>query len=202
MSLTNGEIVRLIVQGTMGSVVWRNVWWFRSSEVSGVPDYDQIAQDLVDNMYAFYFALQASEVHYENANLVNMSNGVDFTDVPLTAVGTSTGALFATFAAYGVLLHRSTLLTRNGAKRIPGVVEEICDNGVITYPGSTQGDIESALSGDNVLSGSGWEVTLSPVIVKRNTDGTPDLGVFSFVNSATAKTFVTTQNSRKYGHGE
>lgn len=110
-----------------------------------------------------------------------------------TFPGVVSGDVLPPYAAFGVRFNRSLRTTRNGQKRLPGVGEESQSGGVLTPVVLQQ--VQSAAS--SLLAFGTPDNDYALHIVRFS-----PLGVLVTSNpalSATASSFVTTQNSRKIG---
>lgn len=145
-------------------------------------------------------AMQTIYLEHVSREWKNLSNGVDlFVDGTVLA-GTNAGDSSAqepSFVSAGFILRRESLATRNGYKRIAGLLSDDI-NGNSWVGGSTiTNNIEVALASDLTL---GIVPTVEPVIVKRPIVPPVSSYVYASIGSASFRS-IGTQNTRKAGRG-
>jgi hypothetical protein len=141
---------------------------------------------------------------YGTAEADNLTNGIDFATDPLFAgiTGDQTGDTMAPMNAWGVTLERVSKLTRNGAKRIPGVDEATTTDGTAVPTQQALLDTMATVLGFSYAATiNGNDFSLFPVIVGVDLQGKRDLSRVQQVSGGVANYDVTTQNSRKFGRG-
>jgi hypothetical protein len=146
----------------------------------------------------------STEATLTNVEAENLTDGLSFGQWAFNDSGIATGDPMPSYVAIGIKLARSSKLTRNGYKRIPGVPEVRCLGNVLTLPPTEKDNLEYFFGGvhqfDDITS-PGDFFDLDPVIVGRTLNGEGkyelDLTRVNPITSAQVQTNVTTQNSRK-----
>lgn len=208
-----GDCYMIDWEQVYGSQAIHTVWFYRS--VSADADAQDIAESFEAQVKDVISLTQSSGVVHVALHVRNLFSLTDFYDLALTGAGGYAGDDLPVFCAYGFTLHRASAVTRNGSKRIPGVIEAVQTDGVVTDASQI-----TALDGwaDAILA-TLVDVATSlvnyavPIIVKRifvdDPDGDyyrlpDDLGEFQYsdISDVDWSPTITTQNSRKVGNGE
>jgi len=205
MPWVNGDVVRIeAVQTYLGSTV-RNVYFYQLQNVSGTVDAPSIVTDWQVQVLSYVVQIQSASVDYVAVKLDNVTDGLSFFEVALTATsGAQSGATINSFTAYSFKLLRGSKLTRNGFKRICGVTEDnVNGNQIIQTFFDSQAYIDAANAfGDTVnVTDTSGTADFVPVIASRPTATRPGYLVQPVVD-VEAQQFLTTQVSRKAGRGE
>lgn len=211
MALVNSDIIRFTVNQTIGATVVRNVDYRRYDDTGmGGNTYAEIALAYANAWTANVLQLsQAIPVVFVELVLDNVTNGLDFFTLPVVSSGVEIGELLPNFVAIPIKQNRETKLTRNGSKRIAGLVESRVNGNILALTGAQILGLED-MFGTPVLVLAPPAVNaaeLAPVIVGRTLNPVTgqyelDLGRISNVTSALVGGFVTSQVSRKRGVGE
>lgn len=165
-------------------------------------DLDDLQQECGDafdeDLVPLYADVQNLSVIYENIRVDNVTG--DLADVnvdPTIANGTVVGAASTSFVAATIRLDRTTKETRNGSKRVAGMVEENT-NGQ-TWTGAFKlilDDLATGMAADISTVGG----VFRPVIARPPSIAEP-LWTINDVASALASNDVSSQVSRKKGKG-
>jgi hypothetical protein len=198
-------IYQLTDFGTYLGEAANNVYFYQNIDPGtalSALEMEDMVQVFSDVVLAPIRAFQNEGFSHDRVEIRNLSNGVDFVDVPVSLVGTEiTGAdsRMASFVTISFQLVRSTLTTKSGRKSYSGINEPRVSGNTYTFSSaSVEGNAEAALAATLSLD-SGREMT--PVIVKRPL---PNPGGVFIVNPIASAVFkgLGTQNSRKRGRGD
>lgn len=206
VAVSFGDLLQLIDHQIYLGQKIENVFYYRATEalaLSSLP-YTELATAWSAQVLSKIRGMQSSTLSHTGMQIKNLSNGLDFLEQTYTAIGSDVGAAGTECPSYltqGFKLIRESLATRNGYKRISGLLDTRVSGNVYTFPtGTVKSDIETALAADLLTS---LVVIATPVIVKRPI--APPVGstyVFSEIGYAQAATFVGSQNTRKPGRGD
>lgn len=179
-------------------------------------DAGMVLRDIALQLNALHNAgiasVLSSQLQKTGLELLDVTNGLDFyilnTPGDTGAVG---GQVMPPFVAWSFLQRRTSRVTRNGHKRVPGVPEASVADGVTVFSGTQLGFFKNLFSlsqnvpSETVMGASG---NIQPVIIGRtlNLFGIPptyelDLTKVNFVAGLEYRA-VSSQNSRKFGRGE
>lgn len=226
--MTVNDILMFIVFGTYAGQRWENTYAYRVTAITGIlgeGEFASVVESWLDtylinifNPYASHFSAGLSVEGARGENLFNVGaigafslispiHGTNGTEPapPQQAYGWSTPSLRRGMNA--------------GQRRMPGCVTELVgDYGMLTPAAVTGLNNQGGVMGDDMVLSFGVgenEVTIRPVIVKRVREGagtpedpyeyrlprTQSEAISYRANNWTTKSYVTTQNSRKYGRG-
>lgn len=165
--------------------------------------YSTMASSFANDVISPLVGMQSALVEHTVLELRNLSNGIDIYSVPIGFTGAVSASIATTLPSYVALnikLVRESLATRNGSKRIGGLAETSVSGNAFNFASPLiKNNILTALAADLV---DGPVAIAAPVIVKRPIASPAGLGyVFANIGSATTNEIVTTQNTRKVGHG-
>lgn len=201
---TAGDVFRITSCAELFGQQVCNVFYYLVAAWTGAVSLEDVIDEFIDSILDPTRVVQSSSVVYNNVSLVDaMTPSVAF-EKPFTDAGLyTTTAAMPSYVAFGVKLVRDTPVTRNGSKRIAGVCEgQIVGNDVTSLPAGAQAAIEAAYAADLSVTGSvGGSATLIPVIVRFSPLDPYQVVEANPITEAQFKTTVTTQNSRKVGHG-
>jgi hypothetical protein len=204
--MATGDLYRVVdVQTLLGQQVL-NVYFYKCIAAGSAPSLPTTLFGLMyENILTDMFTVQSSQLTHNGGIITNEDNDDEFATVPTSDTGTISGDVMPPFVAWAIRLNRASRAVRNGQKRIGGVPESLVVDGVAAS------SILSTLTGIAVsmatiltdpVSGAAFE----PRIVHRHTDAGPggdppetpraDYGITSGVFVG-----VSSQNSRKFGHG-
>jgi len=214
-----GDLYQVRVGGEFAGQDWECVFYYeqRLTFVNTDPTTAQIvAERFQVQVLPSLRSLMNAEVLIDRIQAKNLFNDADaFTQiVGETGDGGLGNSYLATFNAYGFELAGDTEATRRGAKRVPGVIEEVINDGVVTDVGfiANMQDFADActlwLSVGTVI----FTDTFAPVIVKRVRSGSPGAYLYRLPENVLEKVtntiidvlidlVITSQVSRKIGVG-
>ena len=205
MGVTEGDLLQVIDHQTYLGQEIENVYFYRATLglAAHVTPYTIMQTQFSAQVMGPVRNMQASLLTHTGVEIRNLSNGLDINNNTFTAVGgvTATAATCMPSAVtQGFKLVRESLATRNGQKRISGLIDTLCDGNVFNFPSpAVKTALLVALAADLV---DGAITIASPVIVRRPL--IPPVGlayVFSDIGSAEAAAFIGSQNTRKPGRG-
>jgi len=153
--------------------------------------YSNIGEGLLDQL--------SNEVDLHTLRLTNYIDENEFFEVGFLNSGTRTGDAMPAFVAHGIQLTRGSRATRNGSRRIPGVMEGDTAGGSLPPAPIRNGILAAFIAGDTYDDGAN-EFNAKPIIVGRDSLGRIEPTRVSDVVGAVYKR-ITTQNSRKPGRG-
>lgn len=198
MATNVGDLLRATVCGTIFTHEFCNVWFFLVNAITGSElSLSVTAAQIEDQVVDPLIVQQSTEVTWTRILVENISNGIDFHDATINRAGTlSASEALPSFVAFSTKFARGNALTRNGYKRIPGLVETQVEGQ--TLAAATQSALQT-IANDwltfNVPGATGG--VLKTVIMGRQADGSPDLARFQLPASVTVQAGVTSQVSRK-----
>lgn len=201
MAAAQNDIIRVIVNQRQAGQVIQNVYFYRVVTLTGLADdyLSLVADWMVNEVFPPIRNIQAAQLTYENINITNVTNGIDFYDRVFSPAlaGLSPGDAMPPNVTYTFRLLRETLATRHGYKRFAGVDETLQSNGLYIGSENATGAIQEALAAD-IQPAPSIIPLLEPVIVRKDA-----AGAISAVNSVGASDFrgIGTQNTRKIGRG-
>lgn len=209
MAVVDGDILRFTLRHVLDNQQLLCVDYRRYIDVEGGGNtYAEIANDYSDAYVANIVQnWMVDDLVYQGVFLENVTNGIEFFDETRSQPGTATQDPAPTFVGVGVRQVRTTKVTRNGSKRLPGLSDAASLGNDLNLLTGQITAIETHF-GANVLVGDGTIVNdaeLQPVIVGRTLN--PTTGVYELdltrVNdvSSAVVTGVTSQVSRKRGQG-
>ena len=134
----------------------------------------------------------------------NLTNELDFSDVPQNRQGASTGDPAPSALALSVKLIRDSKITRNGSKRFVGLSEGLTNGNQVVLSQGITDNIEG-FCGTNLFyadyDGQGNDIELRQVIIGRTLSAGNvyelDLSKVNQVDGAQVRNIIGTQNSRK-----
>ena len=180
-----------------------NVYYYRwaSAPVLDNSAYEPLVNDFAAKVITPSKQLQNDGLTHVNITVKNLTNGVDFGDFPNGVIGdivASAAERLPSFIALSFQLVRDSLVTRNGSKRIAGLVDaQVEENEFVGSPG----DIVDVEFGMHEPLSVGLLDVAFPIIVKRPIPVPATAGyLYSSVSSVNFKG-IGTQNTRKKGRG-
>lgn len=205
------DVFELVHEYRLNNQVMNNVYNYQR-EVAISASAQDLAERWVAECLPDVLALQVADCQTTAVRTRNLFSAADTGEVLLATAGTGylTGnSHLPTFVSAGFTLARDTAETKNGSKRVGGVVEEVVSDGVYTDATflTRLGAAADAFVA-NITSGAVVE-WFFPVIVKRIFDGdsyrlpaNTTEAIVNLVVDALFSVIPTTQNSRKIGVGE
>lgn len=212
MSAAVGDILKVTLHETFLGQKIENVFFYR---LTGVPSpaagetFEQLVAERFNVVVAFHVrAIQSTFCLNTIIRVDNITNGIDFYELTVGVAGDLAADPLASFDAINFVLRRTTGITRNGSKRIGGLTENGVSGNTVIIAAGTLNPLEASLSADLVTADAVPVAFAEPVIVGRIFDPTVgasggyvlDLTKINPIASASA-TAVSTQRSRKAGHG-
>lgn len=196
-----GDVIRIkACQEIFGQAIC-NVFYYLVATWTGNADLGNVLDEFLATVVGPVKTMQTPDLSYRNLRADNITNDLDFAELDGNWTGTyASSETQAPFIACGFRLSRTTKLTRPGAKRISGIAEEICNDGVVDPEAALFDDVKDALMATLPINSPGaGDGVLAPVIVGRNIDGSYDLSRLNPITGAVVQPNVTSQNSRKVG---
>lgn len=210
--LVIGDIVRVTANQSYLGQLTQNVFFFimtaLPTPIDGQTDYQTLLQEFNAGWGITTRLYQSNSCTHTYYRIDNLTNGVDFAELPLNVAGSLTGPGAPSFMAINFILRRATGETRNGSKRMGGLTEDQFDANSVTLSGPIRSALEDAF-GLSLLDSTTDDVTAIQIIVGRESyidpeDGKKkyrlDLDRYTLVAGATL-TAISTQRSRKLGRG-
>lgn len=153
----------------------------------------------------FCNAIQSDQLEYVGQVIVNLDDDAEFGVFSDSTLGADGGDGLPPYACYSFRLNRTTRAVRNGQKRIGGVPETRQANGVPTAAALTQLNLIAGSLGTILvepITGASFE----PRILHRATiagvgGATATTPRADYAISNAVFTGISTQNTRKFGHG-
>lgn len=181
-----------------------NVQYYRVLALSpGVTTLNGFAEPIALLWQESLAGFQSSALTYLRGELFEV-NGILFNqyNFPAGTTGEATGSdNMPPYVCYAIRQNRQTRLTRNGQKRIAGVLEGAQSNGQITNAQALALELatQTIFNGNMEITdsfGSGLGMTLEPIIWGGNDPAYPT-GKFNSIVSLSVSRYLTTQNTRK-----
>ncbi len=197
-----GDLWQLTDTQSLLNQVVLNVYYYRVTSVTGLTQaaYDDFLQWFITNVLTPVKGIQAAQLVHTNLSVRNLSNAVDFVDLPInTAGGVNSTAqeVLPPNITHTFRLVRESLVTRNGYKRFSGVVDGQISGGVSALVAASYNPINTALAADWVDQG----FTLAePIIPKRPLLTPAGAYLYSSIGGCQYRG-IGTQNTRKIGRG-
>lgn len=208
MALAINDIIKITDYQSFLGQIMENVYFYEIDAIPAPADgftvEEQVCLSFNSKVRINVIPLQENVCSHGVTRMDNLTNGIDFAEISAPVNGTIVGDPEPSFVAYNFVLRRSTGITRNGSKRIGGLDEGGISGNGITTVGALLTALGTAMAADLTYPAGGLEVPFAhPVIVGRVLVGGSyqlDLTKINPIASA-AFTAVSTQRSRKAGHG-
>lgn len=203
MAFAPNDVVRVTVDQTYDTQTCLNVFYYKINDPFTTPydpaDLGMLFWEWVEENWR---GLVNVSVIFNRVIIENLDGDLDYGEYiipPAEQNGLHSGEQAASFLAFALQLNRTSRLTRQGAKRLVGVSETHMNvYGVLTLDAKTRlQNVADDFAMDLV---AGLVTIMHPVIVGFPNDNRPDR-VEVPIDTATAKDIVSSQNSRKRGHG-
>lgn len=200
-----GDILRYTFKGTYLGQEIINVFFWRIKEtddnnVSLFATCDEISAQFRSQV----LNLLSEKLNYTSIEVDNLTDGLEYAEYGMDISGTSLADAMPSYVCLGVKLNRLSKVTRNGSKRFCGVTENKATDNIHLYAPAEVSGVQSFCGAVRVLAdydGTTHFVQLEPVIVGRTKNASGvyelDLSRVNTVVSASVKTNLTTQNTRK-----
>lgn len=193
-----GDVMRFKMCGELFSQQICNLFYYVVGKWTGNLDLDDVSvvfsEDVMQKMADF----QTEDLLWNRVIIDDVTNGIDFSDLTYAILGAiTTSPALPSYVAASVTLHRTTRLTREGGKRIPGITEDqVLDNDMVTNAPRDVSWIDACTTDLRDLPVA-IDFRFDPVIVGRLPGGGLDLTRVNPISSATVSSLVSTQNTRK-----
>jgi len=194
-----GDLIRVVdIQSFLGQTVL-NVSFYHFDILTGAGDgyLEEMASAYNDAVVTPMTQLQADDLLHTEREWRNLTNETDlFLDTEVIP-GIRTGDPLNSFTSLGFMLNRASLVTRNGFKRIGGLTEDMISGNTVTFPSTTQSDMETGFTAalfDGIIQFG------HPIIVKRPIPKPAVSYDFSEISGCSFRR-IGTQNTRKAGRG-
>ena len=184
----------------------QNVYWYVGLFSPDTLNTDIVATSMMALLDTYLPPLQPSNVSHTIMEVDELTSNSNFTSVASTiSDGTLASPWLPNFVAASIKLLRTTKETRHGFKRISAGNEANLNNNIweASFVVTLQ-SLADALA-NNLTAGP---QTILPAIVRKGSISDPSIDpddpttwVYNLIESATAVSRVTTQNSRKLGVG-
>lgn len=193
MPTTDTGIYELLYEQSYGEEQVLNVYHFLHS-LGDDDDQDLCAQAFDEDLVTPLSLVSNAVLKYDLIRVRNLTGTLaDSVKVPSVSQGVISGEVIASFVAASIRYDRVSKDTRNGAKRIVGLVEADVVASIFTTPYFTKlQTLAAVLEQDIATVGA----IFHPIILRKPPD---EFGTYTYneVASCTALNRVTTQNSRK-----
>jgi len=194
-----GDLYNIVVNQSLASQDVQNSYFYEQTvAASSGTAVDAVASAFATDVLPSLSAVQSTSLGYETLYITNLDNPAEFGLVPFVGFGSVASESLPPFAAWGFQYVRTTRAVHNGSKRIGGIPESMQIDGSPT----TAADL-LLIAAANALGGSMTDpvsaATFVPKIYHRPTIAHPAPARYpvAFV----VRTGITTQNTRKFGHG-
>lgn len=218
MATVIGDVLQLVLSGKYLSQLWENVFFYRVEDTPTEGILEGLVTEFEDEVLAPMALVQNLSTLYDQITCKNIFSDDEFVKAPLdTTVGSnSSGEVLPSFVSARMKLVRSNARVRHGRKSLVGMSEGDC-NGQEWTSGYFD-DLEVLAPKFALELSPGGVDFLKPVIVGRvfvEADP-PDIpnsfyrlptsqaemsNKWAYVISTLASPIISTQNSRKIGHG-
>ena len=209
-----GDLYQLTDFQTMGGQILENVYFYRQTAADVAFPSAKALHDLWNSAVRIPVTNgQYTGLVHTRYQVINLFDDTELYDVIDSDAGAVAGDVQPFFVAWGFGAPRANRQIRKSTRRIGGVMEGMVTNGVATAPAITllnaMAAAFNAVLSNGVTAGSN---SFQPVAVKRikvtHPIGEPYYRLPEGINEATWRVItnwsyekVTTQNSRKVGHG-
>ncbi len=197
MAVVTAGLYKVILEQFYSAQIILNTFWYLNS-LGSDDEQDKAATAFDEDILPILKLIQDDSLTYTSIRVVNVTGTLaDFVLTPTTGGGTVVGAPVNTFTAAGIRLNRTTKETRNGQKRFAGMTEENMGNQtwIAAYVTLLE-DLAAVLVADISTVGGIFES-----VIASQDPITPSNWFANPIASATVNSFVTSQVSRKRGHG-
>lgn len=209
MALVEGDIVMITMNGTLFGERCSNVWFYECTDNTGNANLLQVAQEFRALVWQAWIDLTSEDYKRVNVKIDNLTNGLDFADLPVAGDGLVLSPACSSAVAGGFTLSVSTRLTRPGSKRMAGIPEVTVADNLWTPEQADMNILTSAMLNELDLDNLNPAVAcmMNPIVVGRfpithEDAGKIDISRFQSITGIHVSATVTTQTSRRPGRGE
>lgn len=203
MAVATGDLLQITdYQEYLGEEML-NVYYYRWFSAPSIDNsvYPPLLSSFILKVVDPVLEVQNGGVEHTKLQIKNLSNAVDFYELPVNAFGQFPGAeaeYEPSYVTVGFKLIRDSLVTRNGYKRYSGLVNAQVSGNDYLDSGAVETNIEAGLAD---LLTVGLIDVAAPIIVKRPIP--EPAGTSYLYSSITSAQLVGlgTQNTRKAGQG-
>lgn len=197
-----GDLIQLVDRQEYLEQVVLNVYYYRITSLTGLSDpYLPTLNDWwEETVLPPILAVQSGNLGHMAREWRNMTNGTDLFIQSDAIFGDEAGSgnNLPSYVSWGFMLQRESLVTRNGYKRIAGLVESMVegnqpDSGTVAL----LDNVADVLAQDIVV---GLATVAEPIIVKRPIVAPVASYDYSSIGGASFRG-LGTQNTRKKGRG-
>lgn len=204
-TIVGEEVFELKDFQTIGTNSVLNVYAYMLRAGQPSPTAADVAQGFEDDVITPMLAFQHDTLEHVNIEIRELLTDDNFADVPVDLFGTRVGSEEMNFVALSVKLNRGTRATRNGFKRIGGMVKDDVVQNLFTV---AYVDAFVAAMNNPMLEIEAPASTalLDLVILRKTAPGSPDIlpevdWDFNTVTSISADRTVKHQATRLVGRG-
>lgn len=204
MPMESGHVYRVKFEYTVIGETCLNVQFYEASGVNDIISLTECAGGLATFASTRYSTNLASGANGVQVLIEDVTVPLEFGFSSWVWNGTQAGTIAPPFVSASFRQVRGNKTTRNGYKRISGLSENDIVNGVMAsaYLAELETSlIELYVDPIALTFPDDRNVTLTPIIVGRNTDGSLDLTRTQEVVGGILEKNVSTQNTRKFGSG-
>lgn len=203
MAYAAGDVIRMTMVQKYDEQQCLNVFYYKVGVLGGGGITPAVAgENFWEHVEDNWRIVTSDEVTFDRVLVENLDGDLSYGEYVIPDAerhGQVTTESMAAFVAVGIKLNRTSRLTRNGAKRIVGITESSVDQfGVLSAGAYTVFQELADVFADDLMAGAA--VFAEPVIVGFPNDNRLARVEVS-IDTATVATVITTQNSRKRGHG-
>lgn len=204
MAATLGDFLSFDIKYHVLGQECHNVFYYRVTSITGLAgDYLTVLNTwMLDNLVAAMVGVQGNHVDYDDVTGKNLTNALDFAVNTSASVGTLSSSATSRLPSWMTMsfkLLRESLATRNGWKRISGMIESQADENSWNVSGAPITAIQDAFADDVTI---GIATIAEPVILKRPLPAiVPNTHIYSSIGGCTFRTLIGSQGTRKPGVG-
>jgi len=206
MPIADTNIIQGTFKGKILGQTWMNVYHFVVQNLTGSLDITDVASDIANRFTLHYNEVMSPDVTLDTLEVRNRSvYPNDFIDYPIGIIGSRSVNVFAPFTTVTAKYPTSGGSVQAGGKRFPGVAEEDVEDGLITNTLTYNNyDILAAQFLVPIIVSIGPNgCDLVPVITRPASPSHENTTFFTEpTTTVNVSSFVSTQNTRKFGRGE
>ncbi len=204
MAISIGDLIRFTVFQTLYSENIQNIWYYEVNNMNGVAGLSNLVTAFIDDLISDWTPVVTEDVIFDRLLAENLTNGLDFEDVGLDFTGDLALVAANSATAVSMKLNVSTRETRPGGKRISGIPEDRISGNTFIKTVEAWNVFEAGVGlgiswvdspPDNSIFAAPMVIGTDPITKKL------DLERFQRINNGDVRSTVTTQASRRAGHG-